>query len=190
MPIGGFSKMINKMLKHPLIKIIHQKPNIELKNKKVLINNQLITGHVFYCGQIDELFHYCYGSIPYRSLHIDFETKKMNSYQPASVVNYPAHKTMTRIAEYKKINSQNNKNFTTISKEYPGAYDLNSKKFNKPYYPIHNPINIRLYNKYLKLANNFTNLHLLGRLAEYKYFDMDDAIDNAMLKYQKFEKSI
>jgi UDP-galactopyranose mutase len=185
-PCGGFTKLIKNMLVHKNIELIHHKPQIQFINKTVFIDQQPISGHIFYCGQIDELFNFKYGVIPYRSLNIKFMTKKNNSFQSAAIINYPAHKTMTRISEYKKINRQTTPNVTTISREYPGQYNRKSKVFGTPYYPINNSQSLMIYKKYLSHLKQYRNFHLLGRLAEYKYFDMDDAIENAMRKFNSF----
>ena len=95
---------------------------------------------------------------------------------------------MTRITEYKKMSLQNIKNITTISKEYPGQFDLNSQQFNTRYYPIVNEKNTNLYCQYQDLAKQISNLHLIGRLAEYKYYDMDDAIISVFDKFKKLNK--
>ena len=86
---------------------------------------------------------------------------------------------MTRITEYKKMTLQNSKN-TVISEEYPNKYDLKSKKFNNRYYPIQNKKSATIYNKYMSYLNKFSNFYPLGRLAEYKYYDMDDTILNTI----------
>ena len=117
--------------------------------------------------------------MPYRSLDIKFKTIKKTSFQDCSVVNFPAHKTMTRISEYKKMSLQTSMN-TVISKEYPGEFDLKSKKFKNRYYPIHNHSSTNIYNRYKIYIKKFSNFFPLGRLAEYKYYDMDDAILNTL----------
>jgi UDP-galactopyranose mutase len=157
---------------------------LEIKKNKPYIDGKLITDTVFYCGSIDELYNYKFGVLPYRSLHITFANYKRKSFQSTAVVNYPAHPTMTRIVEYKKMTFQD-VNSTTISKEYPGQFDLSSKKFNQRMYPIINSKNVALYNRYLKLSKKTNNLIMLGRLAQYKYFDMDDAILNALKIYKE-----
>jgi UDP-galactopyranose mutase len=186
-PVGGFTKMVSKMLKHKNIKVIlNSKVKLTLKNNQTYINNKLSKDIIFYCGSIDELCNYKFGKLPYRSLHIELETIKTTNYQSSSVINYPAHPTMTRIAEYKKLYLQNIKNRTIISKEFPGEFNLKSKKFNQRYYPINNPANNARLQKYLDYTKSYRNLNFLGRLAQYKYFDMDDAIENAMQIANKF----
>jgi UDP-galactopyranose mutase len=169
------------MLKHKNIKVVlNSKVKLTLKNQQTYINGKISKNIIFYCGSIDELCSYKYGKLPYRSLYIELETIKTTNYQSSSVVNYPAHPTMTRIAEYKKLYLQNIKNKTIISKEFPGEFDLKSKKFNQRYYPINNSTNNAILQKYLDYTKSYSNLNFLGRLAQYKYFDMDDAIENAM----------
>lgn len=180
LPINGYTNMIRSILNHENIKIILNSKNVlKIDNNKTLINNKLIKDNIFYCGPIDELFDYVFGELPYRSLNIIFESFNKNNYQSNAVINYPSHPTMTRITEYKKMTFQNDNGWTTISKEFPGEYG-SSKKFNQRYYPIANKKSLSIYKKYVDMLKKCKNLHLLGRLAQYKYFDMDDAILEAI----------
>jgi UDP-galactopyranose mutase len=185
-PNAGFTEMIKKMLNHKLIKLIQRKPQIKLLKGKIYIDHELISDSIFYCGELDKLLNYRFGKLPYRSLYFKFITYKKESFQSASVINYPNHPKLTRITEYKKINNQIRLGVTTISYEYPGKYIAKSLKFSEPYYPIHNSQNNKKYQKYVKALSTYSNFHLLGRLAEYKYFDMDDVVDNAMKKFKNF----
>ncbi len=170
LPIEGYTKWINKMVDHHNITI---KVNVNgIKN----IDNKAIN---IYTGPIEALFNYRFGALPYRSLKIDFTDIEKTSYQAVAVINYPSHPTMTRICEYKKMTFQENPN-TTISKEYPGAYNPSSVDFKIPFYPISNQANLIHYKKYQNLLNEYENLYVLGRLAEYKYYDMDKIIVAAM----------
>ena len=132
--------------------------------------------------------NYKFGQLPYRSLNIEFESIKKPSYQETAVINYPGHKTMTRITEYKHmtLNKNNNPNWTTISKEYPSQFDEKSDKFNNRYYPIQSQKNQALYTKYLNVFKQFKNFYPLGRLAQYRYYDMDDAIKHALMFAKEF----
>lgn len=182
LPINGYTEMIKKMINH---KNIHLHLNIDVKDHlkitdKMEWDKKQINGPIVYCGSLDELFNYRYGVLPYRSLNIKFQTYKLESFQQVAVINYPADQKMTRICEYKKMTFQKSYK-TTISKEYPGKFELDSKVFNKRYYPIINSKNLSLYNKYLSLLLPFKKVYCLGRLAQYKYFDMDDAIAEAFL---------
>jgi UDP-galactopyranose mutase len=166
LPVDGYTKMFENMLFHK---------NIELKLNEEC-NGFLYDTNIIYTGMLDEFFRYQYGKLPYRSLDIYFQNHKIPFYQKHPVINYPNKKALTRITEYKYMTMQNSMN-TVISKEYPCEYD--SEK-NLPYYPI--PINdtAELYNKYKQLADKIPNLYLIGRLAEYKYYDMDDVVEKAI----------
>ncbi len=182
LPVGGYSKMITSMLKHKNIKVITNVNALDhLRiNKKLMWDNKKIVQPLIYCGPIDELLNYKFGMLPYRSLNIQFKHYNKINYQNAPVVNYPGDKLMTRIAEYKMMTKQKCSS-TTISREYPGAFKLNSTKFGQRYYPIINDCNVKLHQKYVDtLTKKFKNIYLLGRLAQYKYFDMDDAIKQAL----------
>lgn len=183
LPIDGYTKMIERMFDHQNITI---KLNTNGLEKLSFVDNKVVYGGnanatVIYCGELDELFNYKHGKLPYRSLHIEFETGKQKWEGEPAVVNYPAHPTMTRICDYNKMTNMDvNCKETIFSKEFPGQYDRKDSKWNKPYYPILNEENSNKYNVYKQEAGKFTNLLLLGRLAEYKYYDMDKAIERAM----------
>ena len=173
--------MINKIINHKNINLVlNSKQKLSLKNNKTYIDNKQTNDPIFYCGSIDELFSFKYGILPYRSLDIKFESFNKNSYQENAVINYPADKAMTRIAEYKKMTLQKLSKATTISKEFPGQFSPKSKKFGVRYYPIKNDKNIATYNKYAEELRKFKNIHSLGRLAEYKYYDMHHIIENVL----------
>lgn len=182
LPIGGYTKMISKMLKHKNIKVhfnFDAAKHIKFSNG-IIFNNKKTNIPVIYCGALDDLLNYKYGHLPYRSLDIKFKTFNKNHFQENAVINYPADPRMTRICEYKYMTLQIKNKATTISKEYPGAFSKTSTVFNKRYYPIINQKNIVIYNKYAKYFSKFKNFYALGRLAQYKYFDMDDAIKCAI----------
>jgi UDP-galactopyranose mutase len=166
LPVDGYTKMFENMLFHE---------NIEIQLKTDFFNFGE-DPNIIYTGMIDELFDCCYGKLPYRSLDIYFQNHKIPFYQKHPVINYPNKKALTRITEYKYMTMQNSIN-TVISKEYPCEYD--SEK-NLPYYPIPTNDTAELYNKYKQLADKIPNLYLIGRLAEYKYYDMDDVIEKAI----------
>lgn len=194
LPVDGYTEMIKKMIKHPNIKL-HLKTNgfkhlkFDFKKQIILHNNKVFNGLVFYCGPLDEALNYKFGQLPYRSLNIKFQTINKKNYQQTAVINYPGHKSMTRITEYKHmtLNKKNNPNYTTISKEYPSQFDLKSKLFNNRYYPIQNQKNQDLYSKYLKIFSQLKHFYPLGRLAQYRYYDMDDAIKYALTLAKQFK---
>lgn len=185
LPSDGYTNMMKNMINHKNIKLfLNSKKQITFKGKNIYIDGILNKNQIFYSGPIDQLLNFKFGVLPYRSLDIKFETIAKESFQDASVVNYPAHKSMTRISEYKKMTLQSSK-YTIISKEYPGKYDAKSKKFCNRYYPIHNKNSELIYKKYCNYLKKFGNFHMLGRLAEYRYYDMDDAIANAISIFKR-----
>ena len=124
---------------------------------------------MIFTGPIDEFFSCCYGQLPYRSLNFVFEHHKQSDYQPKAVVNYTVSEDYTRITEFKKLTGQKKPEHTTIVKDYP-----------IPYYSIVNDDNLALYAKYCELVKDYKNFHLLGRLAEYKYYNIDAIVDKAL----------
>lgn len=181
LPIDGYTKMIEAMLNHKNIKVVlncDAKDKISF-SKNLMFEGQNINCPIIYCGPLDELLNYKYGILPYRSLDIKFETIKKEHFQDVAVINYPADLKMTRITEYKLMTLQSNSN-TTISREYPGEFKLDSKEFSTRFYPIINETNLVIFNKYKDFFSQYNNFYTLGRLAQYKYFDMDDAIKQAI----------
>ena len=177
LPNEGYHQMMLNMIDHPNINVQLNSTNMDIKftNNEIYVNGCKYD-YVIYTGSIDELFDYKYGQLNYRSLYIEFRKLK-NSEQQKPIVNYPQHKTMTRICDYKLLTSNKTTGETIISLEYPGQFNINDTRFNKRYYPINNENNINTYKKYLKDSKNINNLILLGRLAEYKYYDMDEIIE-------------
>jgi UDP-galactopyranose mutase len=167
LPTFGYTNMFQNMLFHE---------NIELKLNKQYTPCTYNDGQkIVYTGSIDEIFNYQYGYLSYRSLDIEFKEYDKPFYQDYPVINYPNKKRLTRKTEYKYLTQQESDN-TIISKEYPCEYD----GANIPYYPVPTKETSELYNKYKELADKISNLYLLGRLAEYKYYDMDDVVEKAL----------
>jgi len=179
LPKNGYTNMINNMLNHKNIKIMLNtdfKEVCELKEKDFYLFGSKFEGKVIYTGQIDELFDYKFGDLPYRSVDMKFETVECEFYQEKATINYPNDYDFTRITEFKHIHPINSTK-TTILKEYPKEY---KKGIDIPYYPIFTKENQEKYNKYLEYSKEFNNLVLVGRLAEYKYYDMDDIVERAL----------
>ena len=184
MPKKGFTELIKKMLGHPRIKIklgVDASKEISIVDGKIYFGNQLLDGILIYTGCVDELFDYKFGVLPYRSLKFKFETIKKPSYQPAAVVNYTTSHKYTRITEFTKFTCSPQEN-TVIVKEYAKPF---KKGKNIPYYPIPIEKNKAHYEQYKELADKCENLYLLGRLANYKYINMDIAVKNAMDLFDK-----
>ena len=175
MPLDGFTLMFEKMLDHPNIEV---RTNTDAKDAlviseqegKVLMDGQEFCGTVIYTGPVDELFDCRFGRLPYRTLRFDFEHYDQSDYQGHSVVNYTVSEDYTRITEFKYLTGQK-ADSTTIVKEYPFAYTGAEGEI--PYYAIMNEENNALYQKYADLAAQIPDFHLLGRLAEYKYYNID-----------------
>lgn len=179
LPKDGYTKMIENMLNYKNIKIMLNTDFQEictLKDKDFYLFDKKFDGKVIYTGQIDELFDYKFGDLPYRSVNMQFETIEKDFYQEKATVNYPNDYDFTRITEFKHIHPINAPK-TTILKEYPQEYVRNK---NTPYYPIFTNENQNKYNQYLEYSKEFKNLILVGRLAEYKYYDMDDIVKKAL----------
>lgn len=166
-PLDGYTKVVEKMLNHPNIEV---RLNTDYKSQ---LNN---FKRVFYTGSIDEYFNYEFGQLSYRSVNFKLEKHEKDYYQSNSVVNYPCNYDFTRIHEYKHyLDDKSDK--TIIAKEYSEAFELGK---NERYYPIASDDNQKLYDKYLEKAKTLDNVYFLGRLGDYKYYDMDKAILRAI----------
>ena len=175
MPLEGYTPMFEKMLDHPNITVelgADALDRLDLSGDRLKVDGEPFDGPVIYTGQADELFGFKYGPLPYRTLDFRFETLERDDFQNGyGTVNYTVDQDYTRITEFKHLTGQKVPGKTTIVKEYSKAY---AGIFGEiPYYAIINPENNALYGQYKALAEGFDNLHLLGRLAEYKYYNMD-----------------
>ncbi|MBE5939987.1 MAG: UDP-galactopyranose mutase [Lachnospiraceae bacterium] len=180
MPKDGYTKVFEKMLDNPNITVMLGQDAaecIEFDDNGIKVFDQYFIGDIIFTGPIDELFGCRYGRLPYRTLKFEFEHKDEDSYQPNAVVNYTVSEDYTRITEYKKLTGQIIDG-TTIMREYPMAYTGEDGQI--PYYSIINDENVELYNKYVTLVKKYRNFHLLGRLAEYKYYNIDAIVEKAM----------
>lgn len=185
-PKGGFTEWSRRMLDSSNIDVelnvdaIANKV-ISVKDNKVLINRNDVKENalVLFTGQIDELFNFEFGTLPYRSLEFIWKTIEKDEYQPTEVVAYPQADKITRVTEYKKLPPQHIKGKTVIAIEIPFPYGKSLPVGSEPYYPIKNDTNELLYSKYQEIANTIDNLYLCGRLADYKYYNMDMTIDRA-----------
>ncbi len=169
-PEGGYSAFIENLLNGIEVRL-----NADyLKNKKELDS---IADQIIYTGRLDEFFGFSLGRLDWRSLRFETETKPIDDFQHNAVVNYTSHDVAyTRITEHKHFDPQcKNHHSTIITYEYPDKFEEGKI----PYYTINDDRNIKLANEYKTLARNLSNTHFLGRLANYSYFDMDDAIVEA-----------
>lgn len=184
LPKQGYTNMINNIVNNKNIKIMLNTEFNEvckLVNKDFYLFGTKFDGKVIYTGQIDELFDYKFGELPYRSVDMKFESVDAEFYQEKATVNYPNNYDFTRITEFKHIHPSSSSK-TTILKEYPQDY---KKGVNTPYYPIFTTKNQNNYIEYRNYANDFENLILVGRLADYKYYDMDDIVQRSLEVFEE-----
>lgn len=176
LPIGGYTQLVKNILDHEKIsiKIISSEDVLDFKDR-IYFRGEEFSGQVIYTGSIDRLFNWRYGLLPYRSIDFKIETIDTEYYQDWGTVNYTVSEDFTRITEFKHMTKVKSDN-TVIIKEYPIEYKA---KDIDPYYPINNTTSMEIYNKYREL-NTYNNLYFLGRLAEYKYYNIDEAIKSAI----------
>ena len=188
-PKYGFTPMFEKMLDHENIEVwLNTDCNdvLSFVDDVIYFEGEAFEGDVIYTGALDELFDCKFGRLPYRSLDFKFEHLDEESYQGHSVVNYTVSEDFTRITEFKYLTGQMDAKGTTIVKEYPFAYT--GAKSEIPYYAILNDENQALYEKYKALTAGMKNFHLLGRLAEYKYYNIDAMTKKAMERAEHITK--
>lgn len=170
MPLYGYTRMFENLLDHPNIRIML---NTEYKD----ILDYVSFNEVIFTGPVDEYFNYCYGKLPYRSLHFKFETMNEELHQPVAVINYPNEHAYTRVTEFKHLTGQQHPK-TSLVYEYPCSEG-------DPYYPIPRPENAELYKKYKTLADAVPDVYFAGRLATYKYYNMDQVVAQALTLYSR-----
>ena len=188
MPLHGYTLMFEKMLDHENITVetgMDARSRVTFSEGSVSLDGQAFTGDVIYTGPLDELFDCRFGRLPYRSLRFDFEYYDKPDYQGHSVVNYTVSEDFTRITEFKYLTGQQAEG-TTIVKEYPFAYTGAAGEI--PYYSIANEANQKLYEQYRGLVEHIPNVWLLGRLAEYKYYNIDAMVLKALELTDKIKK--
>jgi len=174
-PKHGYTRMLQRMANHPNIKILLDTAYRE-------IAGEVKFDGMIYTGLIDEFFDYVFGELPYRSLRFEFEYHAVAKYQEVAQVNYPDEQPYTRISEYKHITGQR-AHGTTVSIEYPLAY---RREQNLPYYPVPREENRKRYNLYLSEAESLDQrVVFAGRLADYKYYNMDQAVARALGVFEK-----
>jgi UDP-galactopyranose mutase len=170
MPLHGFTRMFENMLNHPNIKVMLNTDYREIQ--KAIPCREMV-----YSGPVDEFFDMRYGKLPYRSLEFKHETHNKQVFQPAPVVNYPNEHLYTRITEFKYLTGQEHSK-TSIVYEFPRAEG-------DPYYPVPRPENAEIYKKYKALADATPGVHFVGRLATYKYYNMDQCVAQALTVYKQ-----
>lgn len=180
-PKDGYTKIFEEMLDHPGIEVrlsTDCKDVLRFEEGNVFFEGEAFEGTIIFTGALDELFDCRYGRLPYRTLDFDFETLPVEWYQPRGTVNYTVDEDFTRITEFKYFSGQELPDRTTIVREYSRSYTGENGEI--PYYAIINPQNNELYGKYKELASKIPNFYCLGRLAEYKYYNMDAIVGCAL----------
>lgn len=180
MPVHSFTSFFENLLHHSNIHVeLGQDAlkQLEIKDNQVTVDGRPFAGLVIYTGPIDELFHLKYGKLPYRSLRFEWKYSEKESIQDAPVVAYPQEKGFTRITEYKKLPVQD-KSGSSYALEYPLPYE--EGKDMEPYYPVLTKESKEQYAKYKVLAEKVPNLICCGRLADFKYYNMDQALERAL----------
>jgi UDP-galactopyranose mutase len=173
MPREGYTAMFNRMLDHPNIDVL-------LSTDYRDVMQEVSAGHTIFTGPIDEYFDFRYGKLPYRSLRFEHKIIDQAQFQPVAVVNYPNPQVpYTRITEYKHLTGQVNPK-TSITYEYPSAEG-------DPYYPIPRPENQDLFKKYEALADATPNVTFVGRLATYRYYNMDQVVGQALTAFRRLD---
>ncbi len=178
-PLWGYTGMIGRMLDHPNIKLMLNTSHdevLELRDGRIFFMGSEFRGKLVFTGKIDELFNYRYGELPYRSLEFRFEAHDMEWFQEAATINYPNDYDYTRITEFKHLHPVRSDR-TVIVKEYPCSHVRGE---NEACYPIFTEETREMYRRYLELAGDYDNLVLVGRLAEYRYYDMDDIVKRSL----------
>jgi UDP-galactopyranose mutase len=165
MPLHGYTRLFERLLDHPNINIML---NTDYRDVLGVIPAETL----IYTGPIDEFFEHRFGVLPYRSLDFKFETVNVPVHQSAPVINYPNDYAYTRVTEFKYLTGQEHPK-STIVYEFP-------KDGGDPYYPVPRAENNEIYRRYEKLAQATPNVHFVGRLATYKYYNMDQVVAQAL----------
>ncbi|MBQ0091780.1 MAG: UDP-galactopyranose mutase, partial [Clostridiales bacterium] len=186
-PRDGYTPLFERMLDHQNIELCLNTPassRLRFEDGKIFFDGAEFSGKVLYTGALDELFGNEFGRLPYRSLDFRFETLPKEYAQLCGTVNYTVSEDYTRITEFKHLTGQKAP-VTTIMKEFSkpcGADDT-------PYYPVRNPESEELYGRYRKEAERYPSLYLCGRLAEFRYYNMDAAAASALSLGKTFLKT-
>lgn len=189
LPVQGFTKLFEEMLNHPNIQVqlnVDALKHLRLDEQagKVYYDGQPVEC-LIYTGAIDELFGLKYGALPYRSLDIRYEYSDKASMLPSEIISYPQAAGYTRSTEYRKIMYDDSEvRGSVVATEYPLQYDPNAEVGNTPYYPVLTEASRQVYQQYLTEVDKYENLFLCGRLAEFKYYNMDVCIEHALSYFE------
>ena len=196
LPKKGFTEIFRNMLNHPNIDVKLNTDALEHisfdeQNRVIKYDGEEVELLVF-SGNIDELLGLKYGRLPYRSLNIKYTYENKKSILPEEIISYPQADGYTRSTEYKKITYGLDQDIpiSMIATEYPLEYDPNDPQANIPYYPVLTDDSQKRYKMYLDEANKYGNIVLCGRLAEFKYYNMDVCIEHALQKFEEIKERL
>ena len=175
MPVNGYTKMFSAILDHPNIEVL---TNVSFAE----ICDQVRYKRLFFTGPIDEYFDFRFGRLPYRSLKFVHETLKKPWHQSVAVVNYPQTEDYTRVTEYKHLTGQSHR-YTSITYEYPSDKG-------DPFYPVPRAENQQIYKQYEALANATKDVWFAGRLATYRYYNMDQIVGQALATFKRIDQVV
>ncbi len=175
MPLNGYTAMFDKILDNPHISLLLQTDYRDVRD--IISHRRLI-----FTGPVDEYFDFCHGKLPYRSLQFKHVTLDTEWHQPVAVINYPQTEAYTRVTEYKHLTGQKHAK-TSLTYEYP-------TDIGDPYYPVPRPENQALFKRYESMARAQKNVWFVGRLATYRYYNMDQVVGQALSTFQKIETSL
>lgn len=175
MPKHGYTRMFEKMLAHPNIKVMTQTDFADIRD-------EVAYKRLIFSGPVDEYFDFRYGKLPYRSLQFQHETHDVERLLPTGTVNYPQTEAYTRVSEYKYMTGQVHPK-TAVTYEFPSAVG-------DPYYPIPRPENAALYKKYEALALATPDVWFVGRLATYRYYNMDQVTGQALATFRRIQEAL
>ena len=180
MPRHSFTRFFENLLDHPNVRTelgVDALEHLKVRDNRLFLDGKQLQIPVVYTGALDELFGGVYGQLPYRSIKFDWRYEDIDSLQDAPVVAYPQEPGFTRITEYKKLPVQE-KPGTSYAVETSLPYREGEKM--EPYYPVLTEASLAQYAKYHAMADQIPNLIYCGRLADFKYYNMDQALDRAL----------
>lgn len=174
MPLYGYTRMFERMLDHPNISVV---TNTDYRD----LVSEVSFREMIYTGPVDAFFDHRYGKLPYRSLRFRFETHDREVFQPGAVINYPNEHDYTRVTEFKYLTGQKHPK-TSVVYEHPTDEG-------DPYYPVPRPENAELYRRYKALADATSHVRFVGRLATYRYYNMDQVVAQALATFDQICES-
>lgn len=193
LPVKGYTEIFRNMLDHPNIDL--QLGTDALSHIRFDENEDLVlydgekVDCLIYTGAIDELFGLKYGRLPYRSLKIEYDYYDEYQVLPCEIISYPQAPGYTRKTEYKQFTpNRPDIKKTVVATEFPLEYDPDSEEANIPYYPVLTADSTQTYQKYIKEVEKYNNIFLCGRLAEFKYYNMDICIEHALQYYENIKE--